>query len=52
MGTSGSVTGRFGSRSKASSIYTQLFELHPERKTAAALGGLAALLLALRRAGR
>jgi NAD(P)-dependent dehydrogenase (short-subunit alcohol dehydrogenase family) len=52
MSTAGSVTGRFGKRSKASSMYTELFELHPERKTAAVLGGLAALLLTLRRAGR
>jgi NAD(P)-dependent dehydrogenase (short-subunit alcohol dehydrogenase family) len=52
MSTGGSVTGRFGKRSKASSMYTEIFELHPERKTAAVLGGLAALLLTLRRAGR
>jgi len=52
VATAGSVTGRFGRRSKASSLYTELFELHPERKSAAVLGGVAALMLAIRRVGR
>ncbi len=46
------VSGRFGADSKASSIYTDLFELHPRRKTAAALVAGAALVFAVRRAGR
>lgn len=52
VATAGSVTGRFGRQSKASSLYTEMFELHPERKAAAAVGGLAALMLAVRRIGR
>jgi hypothetical protein len=52
VATPGSVTGRFGRVSKSSSVFTDVFELHPERKNAAALGGLAALLLAVRRIGR
>lgn len=48
----GTVTGRFGRVSKASSVYTDLFELHPERKTAAGIAALGALLLAVRRIGR
>lgn len=50
--TEGSVTGRFGRDSKASSVYTDLFELHPERKAVAVLGALGALALAIRRLGR
>ena len=52
MEDGGAVTGRFGRQSKASSIYTELFELHPERKNLAVLGALAALLLTVRRLGR
>jgi NAD(P)-dependent dehydrogenase (short-subunit alcohol dehydrogenase family) len=50
--TSGSITGRFGRQSKASSVYTEIFELHPERKAAAGLAALAGVLLAVRRLGR
>ena len=50
--TTGSVTGRFGRQSKASSIYTDLFELHPARKLAAGIATLAGLVLAVRRLGR
>ena len=52
ISTPGRVTGRFGRDSKASSIYTDVFELHPERKTAVGIAALAALLLAVRRIGR
>ena len=48
----GSVTGRFGRDSKASSIYTDVFELHPERKKVALAILLGALLVAVRRVGR
>jgi NAD(P)-dependent dehydrogenase (short-subunit alcohol dehydrogenase family) len=48
----GKVTGRFGDKSKASSAYTQIFELHPERKNAALVAGVGSLMLAVRRAGR
>jgi short-subunit dehydrogenase len=48
----GSTTGEFGTRSKSSSLYTTLLELHPMRKrlavAAAVLGGLGIL----RRIGR
>lgn len=50
--TPGQVTGRFGRVSKASSIYTDLFELEPRRKTGAGLAALAGLVLAVRRIGR
>ena len=50
--TDGSVTGRFGRSAKASSVYTELFELHPERKTIAVAAALGALALAVRRLGR
>ncbi|HVM25052.1 MAG TPA: SDR family oxidoreductase [Candidatus Limnocylindrales bacterium] len=50
--TAGSVTGRFGRESKASSVYTDLFELHPNRKAAVGLAALAGVLLAVRRLGR
>jgi len=50
--TEGSVTGRFGREAKASSIYTELFELHPARKTGAVMAALAGLLFAVRRIGR
>ena len=52
ISTPGRVTGRFGRDSKATSIYTDVFELHPGRKTAAGLAALAGLLLAVRRIGR
>jgi NAD(P)-dependent dehydrogenase (short-subunit alcohol dehydrogenase family) len=48
----GRVTGRFGTRSKASSLYTDAFELHPRRKASAVVAVTAALLVALRRIGR
>ena len=48
----GRVAGRFGRQSKASSIYTEVFELHPRRKTGVMLATLAAVLLAVRRVGR
>ena len=50
--TAGSVTGRFGRESNASSVYTDLFELHPNRKAAVGLAALAGVLLAVRRLGR
>jgi NAD(P)-dependent dehydrogenase (short-subunit alcohol dehydrogenase family) len=48
----GAVAGRFGRDSKASSIYTSVFELHPRRKTVTVLGFVGVLLLAVRRLGR
>jgi len=48
----GSVYGRFGSNAKGSSAYTEVFELHPERKNVALAAGLASLILILRRVGR
>ncbi|HEX5040723.1 MAG TPA: SDR family oxidoreductase [Candidatus Limnocylindria bacterium] len=50
--TSGSATGRFGRTAKGSSVYTDLFELHPARKTAAVAAALVGGLLAVRRIGR
>ena len=50
--TPGSVTGAYGSVAKSSSIYTEFFELHPARKTAALFAATTALLIALRRFGR
>ncbi len=50
--TSGSVVGRFGAKSKTRSAYTELFELHPDRKRVAGVVALAGLLLAVRRVGR
>ena len=50
--TDGSVAGRFGAISKTSSVYTELFELHPERKAAAVTGAAVALLIGMRRIGR
>lgn len=52
MTTPGSVTGRFGRSSKATSVYTELFELHPGRKRAAVAVALTGLALAVRRIGR
>jgi short-subunit dehydrogenase len=48
----GSTTGQFGERSKSSSIYTTLFELHPNRKRLAVTAAFVAALLTLRRIGR
>jgi NAD(P)-dependent dehydrogenase (short-subunit alcohol dehydrogenase family) len=48
----GTAAGRFGARSKANSIYTDTFELHPERKTGALIGFLALGVLLIRRVGR
>jgi short-subunit dehydrogenase len=48
----GSTTGRFGEGSKGSSVYTSLFELHPNRKRLAVAATLFALLAAVRHAGR
>lgn len=48
----GQVTGRFGTQSKASSIYTDVFELHPRRKASAVVAVTIALLVAIRRIGR
>jgi hypothetical protein len=50
--TSGRVVGRFGAKSKTRSVYTELFELHPDRKRVAVAVVLAGLLLAVRRVGR
>jgi NADP-dependent 3-hydroxy acid dehydrogenase YdfG len=48
----GAVTGRFGTSSKSGSAYTEIFELHPERKSTALVGGLLASFVAVRRVGR
>jgi NAD(P)-dependent dehydrogenase (short-subunit alcohol dehydrogenase family) len=48
----GSTTGRFGEGSKGSSVYTSLFELHPNRKRLAVAAALVSALVAVRRAGR
>lgn len=48
----GSTTGRFGERSVASSLYTSLFELHPNRKRLALVAALLSALVAVRHAGR
>ena len=50
--TEGSTTGRFGRDSKGTSIYTDLLELHPSRKTGVAIAAAAGVLLAVRRIGR
>jgi NAD(P)-dependent dehydrogenase (short-subunit alcohol dehydrogenase family) len=52
METAGSTTGRFGRSAKGTSLYTDLFELHPTRKTAAVAAALVGGLLAVRRIGR
>ncbi|MBD0323738.1 MAG: hypothetical protein ICV72_10175, partial [Aldersonia sp.] len=52
VGDEGRVSGRFGSQSKASSIYTEVFELHPRRKSAAMVAAVAGALIAARRIGR
>lgn len=48
----GSTTGDFGEGSKASSIYTSLFELHPNAKRLAVTAALLTALTAVRRIGR
>ena len=48
----GSTTGEFGVGSKSSSIYTSLFELHPNAKRAALGAAVSAALVAVRRVGR
>jgi short-subunit dehydrogenase len=48
----GSTTGAFGQGSKSSSIYTTLFELHPNRKRLALGAVLVASLFTVRRIGR
>jgi short-subunit dehydrogenase len=48
----GSTTGDFGEQSKTSSIYTSVFELHPNVKRIAAAALVAGTLVVLRRAGR
>jgi NAD(P)-dependent dehydrogenase (short-subunit alcohol dehydrogenase family) len=52
METTGSTTGRFGRSAKGASLYTEVFELHPTRKTAAVAAALVGGLLAVRRIGR
>ena len=47
----GATTGDFGDGAKPSSVYTELFELHPMRKRAVAIGAVLASLVALRRLG-
>ncbi len=49
---SGSTTGAFGADARPTSIYTRLFELHPNRKRLAVMGVLMAAAGVLRRAGR
>lgn len=47
------VTGEFGSKAKSSSVYTETFELHPERiRAVLATGGLLLGYRALRRQKR
>ena len=48
----GSTTGRFGNDSKSSSIYTSVFELHPNRKRAVLAAAVLGFLAAVRRIGR
>jgi short-subunit dehydrogenase len=48
----GSTTGNFGRRSKSTSLYTKLFELHPLRKRFAKAALLLGLLTMVRRIGR
>ena len=48
----GATTGQFGTGAKPTSIYTEVFELHPMRKRAVTIGALLASLVALRRLGR
>jgi short-subunit dehydrogenase len=48
----GSTTGEFGQGSKSSSLYTSLFELHPNRKRGAMAALAVGSLLLVRRIGR
>ena len=48
----GSTTGDFGRDSKATSLYTTLLELHPERKRLAVAAFLIGSLVLVRRIGR
>jgi short-subunit dehydrogenase len=48
----GSTTGQFGEDAKPESIYTRLFELHPNRKRAAIASLLLGSLALVRRVGR
>ena len=48
----GATSGQFGTGAKASSIYTEVFELHPMRKRAVTIGAVFASLVAVRRLGR
>jgi short-subunit dehydrogenase len=48
----GSTTGDFGAGSKASSVYTSLFELHPNAKRVAIGAAILTALTAVRRIGR
>ena len=52
LDTPGGVVGKFGDNAKGSSLYTEFFELHPRRKTAALAVGVATMAFALRRFGR
>jgi short-subunit dehydrogenase len=49
---SGSTTGEFGADSKSTSLYTTLFELHPNRKRIATAAVLFGLVTLIRRLGR
>lgn len=48
----GSTTGSFGQESKSSSLFTQAFELHPQRLRALVAASAALATLALRRSSR
>lgn len=48
----GSTTGEFGTGSKSTSLYTSVFELHPNRKRAAAAASVIGLAALVRRIGR
>jgi short-subunit dehydrogenase len=48
----GTATGRFGRRSKSTSLYTRWLGLHPARGRTAAVLASAAVIVLLRRAGR
>jgi len=52
MSGTGSATGEFGQRSKATSLYTRHLELHPNRKRALNAAVLAGLVALMRRVGR
>jgi short-subunit dehydrogenase len=52
MNGQGSVTGDFGQRSKATSLYTRHLELHPQRQRVLNAVALAGLVTLVRRVGR